>query len=322
VIATGSRGSIVAVALVSLLGAVVAFVVVWSLTPTQAAAVPPPAASNLPEPPATGATPSLPTPPVSTSPVSRPQSATELSGAQETPTIPGSPANQPPLGVEATSTLPEPPAITVPSVAAQTSPAAAGGAATSPIVSGPTSAAPSSTLVPAVWSAVIAGLTGVLAAAALMVARSRGPRGATPQPAGGTVRGTKRGPGPPLEAGPPLPDAHVSALIAQRQDFLMQRTALLRGLADLLARLPKEFAWQAQKLLEAAGARKLEPRSGAPFDPAAHQVIDTVATDDVRHDDTVAHLLRAGWTVQDQVLVPAHVLVYALAEHRSLDGPR
>jgi hypothetical protein len=118
---------------------------------------------------------------------------------------------------------------------------------------------------------------------------------------------------PSRPSSPPL-NTGASALLAQQRTMLAERATLLRGLADLLVRLPDEYAWQAATLLEAAGARKVVPEAGAQFDPAVHRVIGTEPTEEAGFDDAVARTLRPGWRDRDQVLVPAHVVVYASAE--------
>ena len=113
---------------------------------------------------------------------------------------------------------------------------------------------------------------------------------------------------PPAVPPPPPPDPQVPAL-------LTQRATLVRGLADLAAKLPAEFDWQAANVLDAAGMRRFVP-DGATFDPAVHHVVDTQPTPDAQLDDTVARTLRPGWEDRGQVMVPARVVLYALP-----DGP-
>ena len=97
--------------------------------------------------------------------------------------------------------------------------------------------------------------------------------------------------------------------------MLTQRATLVRGLADLAAKLPAEFEWQATNVLDAAGMRRFVP-DGAAFDPAVHHVVDTQPTPDAQLDDTVARTLRPGWEDRGQVMVPARVVLYARP-----DGP-
>lgn len=119
----------------------------------------------------------------------------------------------------------------------------------------------------------------------------------------------------------PPPDPRAAALVAEHRGLLaehravlVQRATLLRGMAELVGRLPDEFAWQVAKLLEQAGARNVMPGSGAPFDPVQHSVLGTQPTSDPAVHDTVARTLRAGWLDGDQVLIPANVVVYALGD--------
>jgi hypothetical protein len=124
----------------------------------------------------------------------------------------------------------------------------------------------------------------------------------------------------------PAPDPRTAALVAQQRSLLAKQSTLLRGLADLLVRLPDESAWQASRLLEAAGARRIAPEPGTPFDPALHHVLDVEPTSGDGQGNTVAHTLRPGWRDQDQdqVLVPAHVVLYSAPDHaeRELDDDR
>jgi hypothetical protein len=103
-----------------------------------------------------------------------------------------------------------------------------------------------------------------------------------------------------------------------------KHSSLLRGLADLSARLPNESAWQAWRLLEAAGAQQIAPEPGTPFDPALHHVLDVEPTASEGQGNTVAHTLRPGWRDEVQVLLPAHVVLYAAPDHaeRELDDDR
>lgn len=126
----------------------------------------------------------------------------------------------------------------------------------------------------------------------------------------------------PLLGGPtvPPPDPRAAGLRTEHRALLAQRASLLRGLADLVDRLPEGFDWQVAKLMEEAGARKLTPEPGTAFDPVSQSVLGTEPTPDAGVHDTVARMLRAGWLDRDQVLVPANVVLYALSE-RPEGGP-
>jgi hypothetical protein len=128
-----------------------------------------------------------------------------------------------------------------------------------------------------------------------------GPRSAGPRDAAGLPPG----PAPVTPQSPP-PDPQVPVL-------LTQRTTLVRGLADLAAKLPAEFEWQAANVLDAAGVRRIVP-DGATFDPAVHHAVGTEPAPDAKLDDTIARTLRPGWEDRGQVMVPARVVLYALPE--------
>jgi hypothetical protein len=205
-------------------------------------------------------------------------------------------------------------------------------------------------------SAGIAGLTGLSAVFAMMVL-SRSPQSASaaaspapaptatsrslaalPQPAHGSrppvapvatdgeSQAARMLP-PPAPRPEPEPDPRMTALHAQHgallneyRALLTQRATLLRGLAELTGLLPETFVWQAAKLLKEAGAREVMPAPGTPFDPVLHHVLGTEPTPDVSAHDTVAHASRAGWLDRGQVLVPTHVVLYAL--HEPPEGSR
>jgi hypothetical protein len=176
----------------------------------------------------------------------------------------------------------------------------------------------------AVTLAAVTALTGAVAALAMaMLWPRRRPRtaGAEPpdalwHPGGGppstpdlppSAAWHAASPAPaPLTSQPPPPDLRVPAL-------LTQRTTLVRGLADLAAKLPAEFEWQAANVLDEAGVRRIVP-NGATFDPAAHHVVGTEPPPNAQLDDTVARTLRPGWADRGQVMVPARVVLYALPE--------
>jgi len=103
-----------------------------------------------------------------------------------------------------------------------------------------------------------------------------------------------------------------SALLNEYRTLLAQRAALLRGLAELVGLLPEAFGWQAANLLKGAGVREVMPAPGTRFDPVLHHVLGTKPTPDASAHDTVAHTSRSGWLDRDHVLVPAHVVLYAV----------
>jgi hypothetical protein len=111
----------------------------------------------------------------------------------------------------------------------------------------------------------------------------------------------------PVPAGP---DPQVLELQAQRQ-------RMVRGLAELVAALPPEFAWQVENMLNSAGVRAVDA-DGQVFDPHLHHAVDTEPTPSAALDDTVARTLRRGWVDGDHVVVPARVVVYVAPDRRGV----
>ena len=64
--------------------------------------------------------------------------------------------------------------------------------------------------------------------------------------------------------------------------------------------------------LRAAGAEPVESK-GRPFDPNVHEAVATVPSGDVE-PGTVAHEVRRGWRLGDDLLRPAQVVVAAAPE--------
>ncbi|WP_433262857.1 nucleotide exchange factor GrpE [Actinosynnema sp. CS-041913] len=84
---------------------------------------------------------------------------------------------------------------------------------------------------------------------------------------------------------------------------------LVRGLSDLMPKLPGGLAKQAENLLAAAGIRLLVP-DGSPVDPDAHHVVGTEPTADEDLVDTVARTVRPGYADGDRVVVHPSVVMY------------
>jgi len=64
--------------------------------------------------------------------------------------------------------------------------------------------------------------------------------------------------------------------------------------------------------LLAAGAERFDS-VGLPFDPAIHEAVETVPTDEVKSGTVVRQVLR-GWRLGDELLRPARVVVAAKAD--------
>lgn len=65
---------------------------------------------------------------------------------------------------------------------------------------------------------------------------------------------------------------------------------------------------QSLAVLAAMGYPRREDEAGAPFDPARHEAVGTVADAD-RVPGTVAHVIRSGYGPDTEILRPASVIV-------------
>ncbi|MBB5959226.1 hypothetical protein FHS29_005846 [Saccharothrix tamanrassetensis] len=88
-----------------------------------------------------------------------------------------------------------------------------------------------------------------------------------------------------------------------------QKDVLVRGLSDLMPKLPEGVAWQAENLLTAAGIRLVVP-DGEPVDPRGHLVIGTEPTEDDDLVDTVARTVRPGYADGSRIVVHPSVVMY------------
>ncbi|CAL9390501.1 hypothetical protein SUDANB95_01241 [Actinosynnema sp. ALI-1.44] len=88
-----------------------------------------------------------------------------------------------------------------------------------------------------------------------------------------------------------------------------QKDVLVRGLTDLMPKLPEGVAWQAENLLAAAGVRVVVP-DGRPVDPSRHHVVATEPTDDEDAVDTVARTVRPGYADGERIVVCPSVVAY------------
>ncbi|MBW4721075.1 nucleotide exchange factor GrpE [Saccharothrix obliqua] len=86
---------------------------------------------------------------------------------------------------------------------------------------------------------------------------------------------------------------------------------LVRGLTDLVPRLPAELAGRVEDALAAAGVRPVVP-DGRPVDPVRHRVVGVEPTDDAELVGTVARTVRPGYAEGGRLLVPPLVVRYVL----------
>jgi hypothetical protein len=147
------------------------------------------------------------------------------------------------------------------------------------------------------WGAVVTLLAGVLASGVVLLLTRRND----------STSGTDHVAGP----------APVTALQQPPDPRLAERETAVRELAELVGRLPPEFAWQAANVLRSAGVHQI-PSDGAPFDPAVHFVVETQSTPDPAMHDVVARTVKAGWADRDRVVVPARVVVYVAASQHEV----
>jgi hypothetical protein len=90
---------------------------------------------------------------------------------------------------------------------------------------------------------------------------------------------------------------------------LAQRDKAVRELAELVGRLPPEYAWQAANVLRSAGVQQILA-DGQAFDPAIHSAVGTEPTSEAALHDVVARTVKPGWADRERVVVPARVVVY------------
>jgi len=101
-------------------------------------------------------------------------------------------------------------------------------------------------------------------------------------------------------------------------DLQRLRNELLGGAGDRplspeqVAALLASYASSVELTLERGGIRVVRPRSGIPFDPAAHRVVGVVPTGDSALDGTVADVTADGYVdaVSGRTALPASVLVH------------
>lgn len=117
------------------------------------------------------------------------------------------------------------------------------------------------------------------------------------------------------------PTPEPDAVVADRTRTQADRAAVLvRGLADLESQLPEEYAWQAERILQAGGVEPVRP-DGQRFDPAIHHSIGTEPAPDTRLVNTIARTIRRGYRDDREILVPPRVVVFA-DPARGKGGPR
>jgi hypothetical protein len=125
---------------------------------------------------------------------------------------------------------------------------------------------------------------------------------------------THRRPDPVVAAAPTNePASRIDVPDPQIAQMQGERHRMVREIAELVAALPPEFEWQAERVLTAAGVRPIDA-DGAEFDPRLHHAVGTEITPDAGLHDTVARTLRRGWVDGDRVVSPARVVVYVVSD--------
>ncbi|MBU6310393.1 nucleotide exchange factor GrpE [Patescibacteria group bacterium] len=67
---------------------------------------------------------------------------------------------------------------------------------------------------------------------------------------------------------------------------------------------------QLEQTLERLGVYRVRPESGERFDPAHHEAVQAIATDDVSKDNTIHSVLQSGYRLEDHLIRAARVSVY------------
>jgi molecular chaperone GrpE len=124
-----------------------------------------------------------------------------------------------------------------------------------------------------------------------------------------------------------LEEARVRIRREISRDVERARRAVLAELLDVLDNLDRSIeaargAANAEAVLEGVsmvrdqflaklqgfGVRRLDP-IGQPFDPTSHEAISTVPASDLTHDGVVSAVVTPGYSIGDDVLRPARVVV-------------
>lgn len=101
----------------------------------------------------------------------------------------------------------------------------------------------------------------------------------------------------------------AAAELPRPRPVVVERDALVRGLADLAADLPDGPARAAEGLLVASGLRPLIP-DGRLVDHLRHHVVGTEPTAEDDLVDTVAHTVRPGYADGGRIVVHPCVVVF------------
>lgn len=64
------------------------------------------------------------------------------------------------------------------------------------------------------------------------------------------------------------------------------------------------------KVLSDYGVTEIAPEEGVPVDNLLHEAIDTVSTEDVSKDHTVAKLVQKGYKTAERIIRPARVKIF------------
>ncbi|BBH69572.1 hypothetical protein ACTI_62570 [Actinoplanes sp. OR16] len=101
----------------------------------------------------------------------------------------------------------------------------------------------------------------------------------------------------------------VDSAAGEDRRVAQQRSAMIRGLAELVPQMPDAIAWQATAILQDAGVSEVRP-DGARFDPALHHAVGTERAPDPRAAGVIARTVRPGYTDGRHVVVHPRVVVY------------
>jgi GrpE len=162
---------------------------------------------------------------------------------------------------------------------------------------------------------LIAALLAILAALGGVILGGRRARW-EPLPSTAGARYTpRRAASRPVAPGPATEQIPEQQLRRLRQSA-DQKTALARGLAELLPSMPEAVAWQAGKALADVGVRPVIP-DGEVFDAKVHHAVGTEPVPPGGQENTIARTVRPGYADDQHILVYPKVVVYAVDQ----DGP-
>lgn len=95
--------------------------------------------------------------------------------------------------------------------------------------------------------------------------------------------------------------AVFDSLEAARKCAEPEGGAVLAGIEQVIKQL--------ETALKESGIERFTPKAGEPFDPAHHEPVRTVATDNEKEDNTISETLQSGYAFGEAAVRPARVSV-------------